>query len=148
MFALRPMTAADAEAVAGWRYPGEYAFYDATADPADLALLLDPAGWGTRYFAADLDGKLAGFFEFKPAAGEVHELGLGLRPDLTGRGLGAAFLAAGLEFAAARFGATPGSPSPSPRSTGGRSASTSAPASARSVATRTRPAAASTSSCG
>jgi ribosomal-protein-alanine N-acetyltransferase len=35
----------------------------------------------------------------------VVEIGLGLRPELTGRGLGAAFLEAGLDFAAARFAA-------------------------------------------
>jgi hypothetical protein len=32
-------------------------------------------------------------------ADDVTEVGLGLRPDLTGRGLGGAFLDAGLRFA-------------------------------------------------
>lgn len=41
------MTAADAHAVAAWRYPAEYSFYDADADPDDLAELLDPAEWVT-----------------------------------------------------------------------------------------------------
>ena len=45
-FTIRPMTAADAHAVAAWRYPGEYSFYDADADPDDLAELLDPSGMG------------------------------------------------------------------------------------------------------
>jgi [ribosomal protein S18]-alanine N-acetyltransferase len=100
MFAIRPMTSADAQAIAAWHYPGEYAFYDWTQDPGDLAELLDPAEWGTRYFAADADGELAGFFVFKPVPGAV-EIGLGLRPDLTGRGHGAAFLDAGLRFSGA-----------------------------------------------
>ncbi len=104
MFAIRAMTEADANAVAGWRYPGEYAFYDWTQDPGDLAELLDPAGWGRRYFAVDADGRLAGFFAFK-VQGEVADIGLGLRPDLTGKGHGAAFVEAGLRFAASRFGA-------------------------------------------
>ena len=105
-YEIRPLTAADADAIAAWRYPGEYGFYDLDRDPDDLAELLDPSEWGTRYFAADADGELAGYFVFKPDAGEV-EIGLALRPDLTGRGLGAGFLQAGMRFAAERFGAEP-----------------------------------------
>jgi len=92
-FAIRPMTAADAHAVATWRYPDEYSFYDADADPGDLAELLDPAGWGKRYFAADELAKrtLAGVLVVK-LTGRVAEIGLGLRPGLTGRGLGESFL--------------------------------------------------------
>ena len=105
-YEIRPLTAADADAIAGWRYPGEYSFYDLERDPDDLAELLDPAEWGTRYFAADARGELAGYFVFKPGAGEF-EIGLGLRPDLTGRGLGARFLEAGMRFATEHYGAAP-----------------------------------------
>jgi [ribosomal protein S18]-alanine N-acetyltransferase len=104
-FVIRPMTAADAHAIAGWRYPEPYSFYDADADPDDLAELLDPSEWGRRYFAADdAAGELAGLFVFKLDEGVV-EIGLGLRPDLTGKGLGARFLAAGMDYAAG-LGAT------------------------------------------
>jgi ribosomal-protein-alanine N-acetyltransferase len=103
-YSIRPMTAADAAAIAAWRYPGEYGFYDVDQDPGDLAELLDPAEWGTRYFAADAAGELAGYFVFKHGGGQV-EVGLGLEPELTGRGLGAGFLDAGLRFAAERYGA-------------------------------------------
>ncbi|MGZ4278882.1 MAG: GNAT family N-acetyltransferase [Solirubrobacteraceae bacterium] len=104
-FAIRPMTADDAQEVAAWRYDEPYAFYDWDRDPDDLVELLDPSQWGRRYFAADdADGRLAGFFVVKPADGVV-EIGLGLRPALTGRGVGGAFLDAGLRFAAERFGA-------------------------------------------
>ena len=90
------MTQADAEAVAAWRYPGEYAFYDFTADPDDLALLLDPARRGDTFHAADgEDGRLAGFFQVEPGAQSV-ELGLGLRPDLCGHGLGEGFTRLGM----------------------------------------------------
>ena len=99
------MTAADARAIAGWRYPGEYAFYDADADPADLAELLDPVEWGTRYFAADAADELVGHVVVKLDSG-VAEIGLGLRPDLTGRGLGGEFVAAALRFAHEALGAT------------------------------------------
>ena len=104
-FAIRPMTAADARAIAAWRYPGPYAFYDSDADPGDLAELLDPAEWGRRYFAADdTGGELVGLFVFKLADG-MAEIGLGLRPDLTGRGLGRSFVEAGMHYAVSVLGA-------------------------------------------
>ena len=100
------MTAADARAVAAWRYPGDYSFYDADADAGDLAELLNPAGWGHRYFAADEETRheLAGLLVVK-LSGRVAEIGLGLRPDLTGLGLGESFVGACLRFAAVTLGA-------------------------------------------
>ena len=92
------MMQADAEAVAAWRYPGEYAFYDFTADPDDLALLLEPARRGDTFHSADgEDGRLAGFFQVEPSA-EGVELGLGLRPDLCGHGLGEGFTRLGIDL--------------------------------------------------
>ena len=103
-FAIRPMTAEDATEIAAWRYPEPYDFYDWDRDADDLSDLLDPAGWGVKYFAADdEDGRLAGFFEFT-VDDDVVEIGLGLRPDLTGHGLGGAYLETGLQFASDTFG--------------------------------------------
>ena len=100
------MTAADASAVAAWRYPEPYAFYDWDQDADDLAELLDPSEWGRRYFAADAaDGSLAGVFVFSVNGDGAAEIGLGLRPDLTGRGLGTTFVDAGMRFAADALGA-------------------------------------------
>jgi [ribosomal protein S18]-alanine N-acetyltransferase len=93
----------EAEEIAEWRYPEPYSFYDWTADPDDLRELLDPALRGEAYWAVrDDSAELVGYFSLKPK-GEDVEIGLGLRPDLTGRGLGADFLAAGLDFARQRF---------------------------------------------
>ncbi len=96
------MTREDAREIAAWHYEPPYDFYDASADSADLAELLEPTGWGSDYFAADSDGALAGYFHFKPLDESV-EIGLGLRPDLTGRGLGCDFVEAGMAFARDRF---------------------------------------------
>ena len=97
-FRLRPLGQADAEEVAAWAYPGEYAFYDAAADADDLALLLDPERRGDDFYAAEGgDGRLAGYFQLKPGPEQV-ELGLGLRPDLCGRGLGQGFTQAGIDL--------------------------------------------------
>jgi len=100
-FTVRPMTAADAQAIAAWHYDGPYAFYDAGAD--DLAELLDPASWVEAYHAVvDEQGELVGYYSFGQE-GVTVVVGLGLRPDLTGRGLGAGFVQAGLDVARARY---------------------------------------------
>ena len=103
-FRLRTMTQADAEEIALWHYPEPFSFYDWSADPNDLAELLDPALRGDGYFSGDDEnGELAGFFEFKQKTPETVEVGLGLHPDRTSQGLGGAFLQAGLRYAGSRF---------------------------------------------
>jgi ribosomal-protein-alanine N-acetyltransferase len=98
------MTQEDAEAIARWRYEPPYDFYDADADHRDLAELLDPELRGDRYFSArDASGELVGFFGIGYHEG-VAGIGVGLRPDLTGRGFGLSFLEHGLEFANRRYG--------------------------------------------
>jgi [ribosomal protein S18]-alanine N-acetyltransferase len=101
-YLFRPMDDADAREVAGWRYDPPYDFYDSTADPDDLAELFDPERRKDVYFSVLDEERLVGFFQFESADGVV-DVGLGLRPGLTGRGLGAGFLEAGLEFAGTRF---------------------------------------------
>ena len=88
------------------RYPGEYSLYNADADADDLAELLDPTEWGRRYFAADdkAQHQLTGFLMVKLTE-RVAEIGLGLRPDLTGHGLGESFVHTCLRFASAELGA-------------------------------------------
>ena len=103
-FHFELLTQADAEAIAEWRYPEPYSFYDWTADPDDLRELLEPARRGEAYWAVrDDEHQLVGYFDFKPKDEQTVEIGLGLRPDLIGRGLGGSFLAAGLEFAQTQF---------------------------------------------
>jgi [ribosomal protein S18]-alanine N-acetyltransferase len=94
----------EAEAIAEWRYPAPYSFYNWTSDVDDLGELLDPSLRGEAYWAAkDEEGELVGHFSFKPKDERTLEVGLGLPPDPTGRGLGSSFLAAGLDFARERF---------------------------------------------
>ena len=47
-------------------------------------------------------GELVGFFAYQDSDGVV-DYGLGLHPDLTGKGLGERFVCAGLDFAQSRF---------------------------------------------
>jgi ribosomal-protein-alanine N-acetyltransferase len=91
-----PMDAAAAQHIAdNWHYPPPYDFYDMTADPDDYAEFLDPSRWPIHFVQA-LDGwDLIGFFS-ADVEGSVCEITLGMRPDLTSRGYGLAFLQAGL----------------------------------------------------
>ena len=119
---IAPKTAGDFADYEQWHYQPPYDFYDSDQEP-----VLNPE----RYFAVhdDDEGALIGFLYFEPKD-DVLEYGLGLRPDLTGKGLGLDVFHAGLEFGRERYG-----PSlirlSSTRPTNARSGSTSAPAFAR-----------------
>jgi [ribosomal protein S18]-alanine N-acetyltransferase len=97
------MSQHEALVVAAWHYEPPYSFYDWTADADDLAELLGKETREGKYFSAlGADGELVGWFSFL-SEGDCVEFGLGLRPDLTGQGLGLAYLQAGLVFAGQRF---------------------------------------------
>jgi ribosomal-protein-alanine N-acetyltransferase len=97
------MTQGDAEAVARWRYPKPFSFYDWNTD--DLAELLDPKLRADEYVAVDDErGKLVGYFQYKRPHYPRLEIGLGLHPDQTGQGLGQSFVEAGLDYARGHYG--------------------------------------------
>lgn len=101
---LDRMTQEDAEAIAEWHYDPPFDFYDPRADDQDLAELLDPATRDGSYFTVrDSGGELVAFLQLDDRDGVV-DVGIGLRPDLTGRGLGLSFLEHGLTFARELFG--------------------------------------------
>jgi RimJ/RimL family protein N-acetyltransferase len=80
-----------------YSYDPPYDFYDGRDDPVQ-----NPE----RFFAAhDAAGELVGFYYFE-TKGDALEIGLGLRPDLTGLGHGAEFLRQGVEFGRRLFDAT------------------------------------------
>jgi len=73
-----------------WHYEPPYDFYDPAADPFDHPERLS--------YVCGADGRVDAFWEFT-VDGDVVEIGIGLRPDLVGRGLGEAHLRAQLEYA-------------------------------------------------
>lgn len=96
---FRPMGDEEAREISGWRYEPPYDFYDWTSDPDDLEELLDPERRKDAYFSVfEEEGTLIGFFGIE-AKDETVDVGLGLRPDLTGAGRGLDFVLAGLDFA-------------------------------------------------
>ncbi len=104
---FRPMTAARAESITAWRYEPPYDFYNHGPDTGGL---LNPA---FRYHAVtDQAGKLVGFCCYGADAqvpgGEYPDdgsldVGIGLRPDWTGRGRGSSLLSAVIEFARSEY---------------------------------------------
>lgn len=105
-FSIRPFTDADADAVTRWRYPPPCDAYDTSEDPSFEAGLRDPARWGELEFAVDdaETGELVGFLELTAIEDQgCVEIGLGLRPDLTGRGLGPDYIGAAMAFARVRW---------------------------------------------
>jgi [ribosomal protein S18]-alanine N-acetyltransferase len=113
-FIFSPMNEADARTIKAWRYEGPYTVYNIDNDLDDLAELLDRR---SPYYAVwNEQGEMIGFFVFGTSAqvGNVDipglysenntiTIGLGMRPDLTGKGLGLAFVNAGLDFAREQF---------------------------------------------
>ena len=102
-YTFRQMNEGQARQVAAWRYEPPYDFYDVASAPEHTQ---------NYYAALSGDGGLAGFFCFETEArvpggnypdDGALDVGLGLRPDLTGKGLGLGFVVAGLEFARHHF---------------------------------------------
>jgi ribosomal-protein-alanine N-acetyltransferase len=77
----------------GWRYDPPYDFYNGEDDP-----VLNPE----RFFVVRDGDEVVGFYYFDERRDTV-EIGLGLRPDLTGKGLGLEFFLEGVAFAQDRF---------------------------------------------
>jgi [ribosomal protein S18]-alanine N-acetyltransferase len=99
---IEPLTEQHALQIAEWRYEFPYEWYDTASDPRRIELFANPARRdGLRAVVAD-DGELIGFFNFVREGDEVR-VGLGIRPDLTGQGLGAQFIEAGLRYAVAEW---------------------------------------------
>jgi [ribosomal protein S18]-alanine N-acetyltransferase len=100
------MTDAHAADIVTWRYPAPYDCYDMTGvDPATLvasssgffALVVDTGLIGFRSFGAD--GHVPGGTYDDSAL----DTGGGLRPELTGKGLGRQAISTGLDFGRRNF---------------------------------------------
>jgi ribosomal-protein-alanine N-acetyltransferase len=110
-YAFVPMNDEHAREISHWSYEPPYDFYSLTSDPDDLSELLDPEK-RQGYYSALRDGELIGFLCFGQEArvpggnytdAGILDVGLGLRPDLTGKRLGLGFVLAGLAFAQEKF---------------------------------------------
>lgn len=103
-----PMTAEYAREMSLWKYGGEYSFYDRNGQTdypeGEAFACLDETGKLAGHFHFGEDARIPTLEENVYAPGYL-DIGLGLRPDLCGQGLGEEFLKLGLAFGKAQFSA-------------------------------------------
>ena len=95
---VRPLTIDDGMDISMWRYPGPWAVYDALEEPR-----ADEGYWAV----CDADGTLVGFCclgDYARPAGlesapDTLDVAIGLKPELTGRGLGVELGRAAVDYA-------------------------------------------------
>jgi ribosomal-protein-alanine N-acetyltransferase len=108
---FEPMDESTARAVLGWRYDPPYDVYNTPSQHIDegVELLVDPANAYQKLIGAA--GDVVAYCCFGPDgqvpggdyALDAFDIGLGLRPDLTGQGQGSTYVAAVLDFARENF---------------------------------------------
>ncbi|KIL51549.1 hypothetical protein KP77_10610 [Jeotgalibacillus alimentarius] len=111
-YLIKDMTRTAAEQINEWTYAEPYSLYSMSGDPDDLEELMDGS-----YVAVYANDQLVGYFCYgkhaQVPAGKRElyyedtaytDIGLGLRPALTGSGRGHDFLTAGLKFGRQRYG--------------------------------------------
>lgn len=102
------MDRATAENIATWRYDGPYSMYDGEADAIESFLKPE-----YQYFAVfDETNDVVGFCNFGEDArvpgfdyhDDALDVGVGMHPDVTGRGKGLSFARAVFDFARRTYG--------------------------------------------
>ena len=114
-YTVSEMTVEDAKKIGTWKYAPPYSIYSMTDDPESIEELTD----GTYYSVYNND-ELIGYFcygkntqvpggikEGLYADENLIDIGLGLRPDLTGKGHGLCFFTTGLDFGKHKYGRKP-----------------------------------------
>ena len=113
-YTLKPITEDEARQLVAWRYEPPYDIYNLDAAHTEDAVryYLDPQY--QIYGITDQDGIFIGFCSFgedaRVGGGDYSEalldLGIGLNPSYTSRGLGPAIIQTMMSFAHQQFGAT------------------------------------------
>jgi ribosomal-protein-alanine N-acetyltransferase len=110
-FTIRQMAESDAREIAGWRYDHPYDVYNCAHDEFEETVrcfllpqnryhsVWDEAGQLVGFLCFGEDGRVPGGDYRAPAL----DIGGGLRPDLTGHGLGSSFMQAALALARRHF---------------------------------------------
>lgn len=107
--AFTPLSRSEAQEILLWRYPPPYDFYNPPLLTAGIIENLIAPEW--QFHSITTETGLIGYASFGPDGqlpggdyqAEALDLGLGLRPDLTGAGFGFDFVSAIRDFAYERF---------------------------------------------
>lgn len=112
LYHVKAMTIEDANRIGKWEYDLPYSMYNMGDEPEDIQELTDGS-----YYSVYSHDDLIGYFCYGRNAqvpGGITEglykdenfldIGLGLRPDLTGKGKGLEFFITGLEFGKHKYG--------------------------------------------
>lgn len=110
LYAISPLSEENALEITTWRYEEPYDLYDLNAD--DLSGLLNPEyryhqvhdrnGTLIGYCCYGLDAQVPGGV-YRQNEPEFLDIGVGLRPNLTGQGRGAAFVRAVMDYGAVTY---------------------------------------------
>ncbi|RKI28227.1 GNAT family N-acetyltransferase [Bacillus thuringiensis] len=111
---IHKLTEEEANEINTWTYEEPYSLYSFSGEKEVIEELLD----GTYYGCCDDQGEFIGYFCFGENAQvpggrdanlyggeEVIDIGLGMKPALTGKGMGKEFFQAGIAFATKEFNA-------------------------------------------
>jgi len=110
MFTFRPIDLSSARAILSWQYESPYDFYNDSEEDADLLQnILHPHN--SIYRITDKNDELMAYCSFGQDAqvpggdyqDEALDVGMGIRPDLTGQGKGVEYANAVLKFAGSLF---------------------------------------------
>ena len=112
MFFIKKMDETTAVKISTWKYEEPYSIYSMDGSVE----CIDEFMCGDYYSVTDEEEKIIGFYCFGKAAqvpaGNQHlvykdndyvDIGLGMRPDLCGKGFGEKFLSSGIQFAKAMY---------------------------------------------
>ena len=104
MFEFQPIDESSVRAILNWRYEPPYDIYNDLEEGASVQYFLHPQH--NFYKIMTLDSELVGYCSFgqdgQVAGGDYYDealdIGMGIRPDLTGQGKGIEYANAVLEF--------------------------------------------------
>ena len=80
-----------------WKYPGIYAFYDMTADREDYEAFISENARGNQYYQLLKEDILMGFLVYELIE-NIVDIGIGMKPSMTGKGEGLEFLNVCIEY--------------------------------------------------